>query len=69
MTQEEFDQLRTGDVVRGMLSSAAYVVHAHYGDHVIALRLAYISHPDEWELIGKARHALDMFDASDSNGC
>ena len=51
MTQETFDRLRTGDIVRGRTSGDAYVVMDHYGDAVVAVRTVVLTHPVEWDLV------------------
>ena len=50
MTNEQFKSLRRGDVIRGLCSGTAFVVDAHYGDFVIAMKSMHISNPSEWEL-------------------
>jgi hypothetical protein len=53
MIQEEFDNLKPGDIVRGKSSGSAYVVAQHHGDHVTIVRTMDISNPPEWDLIPK----------------
>lgn len=57
MTQEEFDALDLGDIVRGKASGDGYVVigHAHtsHRRYVIAVREVTMTHPDEWDLVYK----------------
>ena len=50
MTNEQFKSLRRGDVIRGCCSGTAFVVDAHYGDFVIAMKSMHVSNPSEWEL-------------------
>ena len=50
MTNEQFKSLRRGDVIRGCGSGIAFVVDAHYGDYVIAMKSMHVSNPSEWEL-------------------
>jgi hypothetical protein len=50
MTNEQFKSLRRGDVIRGLCSGTAFVVDAHYGDFVIAMKSMHVSNPSEWEL-------------------
>jgi hypothetical protein len=50
MTNEQFKSLRRGDVIRGCGSGTAFVVDAHYGDFVIAMKSMHVSNPSEWEL-------------------
>lgn len=55
MTKEEMKNLGQGDIVRGRMSSNAFVVMSNYGERVTAVRMVDITNPDEWELIAKAR--------------
>jgi hypothetical protein len=50
MTNEQFKSLRRGDVIRNSGSSTAFVVDAHYGDFVIAMKSMHVSNPSEWVL-------------------
>jgi hypothetical protein len=50
MTNEQFRSLRRGNVIREGCSGTAYVVDAHYGDFVIAMKSMHVSNPSEWEL-------------------
>ena len=50
MTKEQFKSLRRGDIIRGLASGIAFVVDAHYGDFVIAMKSMHVSNPSEWEL-------------------
>lgn len=56
MTDQEFDRLAVGDLIRHKGGSKAYVVQANYGSYVIAVRVAHVTNPTEWDLIGKAMH-------------
>jgi hypothetical protein len=51
MTNEEFSGLKVGDIVRGKSSGDTFVVTAHYGDRVTAVRTADLTHPSEWDLV------------------
>jgi hypothetical protein len=53
MTQEEFEHLEQGDIVRHMDSGDSMVVTANYGKRVTAVRTADLSNPDEWKLVIK----------------
>ena len=64
MTREEFDTLRTGDIVRGRATAQGYVVTGHYGHHVTAVRTINITNPDEWELILKSSHHVTPVEQS-----
>lgn len=56
MTRDEFKNLSTGDIVRGVASTHAFVVLANYGDRVTAVDIADLTNPDEWNLMFKAEH-------------
>jgi len=56
MTEEEFRELNSGDLVRHLRGDGtAYQVAANYGSYVIAVRVIHMSNPEEWVLAGKAR--------------
>ncbi len=55
MTQEEFKNLKQGDVVRGKYTGDSFVVTANYGRYVIAVRTVQLNTPDEWYLIRGVR--------------
>ncbi|MBN3949384.1 MAG: hypothetical protein HWQ38_24140 [Nostoc sp. NMS7] len=57
MTPEQFKNLKTGDIVRGVLSSHTYIVTDNYGDHVTAVRTVDLTNPSEWELVQKSLYA------------
>lgn len=50
MTNEQFKSLRRGDIIRGIGTGTSFVVDAHYGDFVVAMKTMHVSNPDEWEL-------------------
>lgn len=54
MTHEEFASLKVGDIVRGKSSGQGYVVAAHYGSRVTAVRTADLTNPSEWDLVWDA---------------
>lgn len=56
MTQQQFNNLNPGDIVKGKLSEETYVVTCHYGNRVTAVRTEDITNPDEWQLILQAKH-------------
>ena len=58
MTQEEFENLGRGDIVRHVSSSDAILVEANYGDHVLAVDIWDMSNPEEWVLVAKANHTF-----------
>ena len=51
MTNEQMKSLKTGDIIRGRLSSDSYVVTVNYGDHVTAVRTVDVTNSDEWDLV------------------
>ena len=53
MRQDEFSNLRDGDIVRHKLSSDAYTVAAKFGNRVAAIRIIELFNPVEWDLIVK----------------
>lgn len=56
MTEEEFQMLQTGDIVRPMSGPHSYVVTGNYGGRVTAVRTVDMTNPPEWALIRKAKH-------------
>lgn len=58
MTQDEFDTLDIGDIVRGKASGDGFVVvgHAHTVKqrYVIAVREVTMTQPHEWDLVKKS---------------
>lgn len=54
MTKDEFHGLTTGDIVRSVGGTNAYVVYANYGNRVTAVRTVDVTDPDEWILARKA---------------
>ena len=57
MTGEEFASLKVGDIVRGKSSHQAYVVTAHYGSRVTAVKTVDLTNPAEWDLVWQAEAA------------
>lgn len=51
MTNEEFQNLREGDIVQAKASGMGYIIVGKYKDRAIAVRTVEITNPDEWELI------------------
>lgn len=51
MTTEEFFSLKVGDIVRGKATKESFVVTAHYGTRLTAVRTADITNPEEWDLV------------------
>ena len=56
MTGKEFDDLKRGDIVRGVGDARSYVVTGHYGNRATIVRTLDLTNPDEWELVLKAHH-------------
>jgi hypothetical protein len=55
LTEEEFRQLREGDIVRGKSRGEGYIVQANYSScGVVITRTQLIRHAPEWDLISKA---------------
>lgn len=55
MTEQEFADLKPGDVVRHANGSDGYIVHANYGNrNIIAILAIHLGNPHEWLLISKA---------------
>jgi hypothetical protein len=52
MSREEFEKLGPGDMVRSE-NGESYVVTDRMGEAAIAVRIALIENPDEWELAEK----------------
>lgn len=57
MTELEFANLNTGDIVCSKSSGRRYVVHANFGRRVVAVSVADLTNPAEWELTSKVKHA------------
>lgn len=52
MTNEEFENLRTGDVIRHILGTDPFFVTGNYGGgRVIAVNVADVTNPVEWVLL------------------
>lgn len=45
--------LKPGDIVRHVAGAESYVVTANYGDRVTAVRSVDITHPNEWQVLGR----------------
>ena len=60
MTQQEFQTLRVGDIIRGKFSGTFYVVIGNYGDRVTAVNTADVTNADEWDLMSKTQRAWDI---------
>lgn len=53
MTEKEFYNLKTGDVVRHVAKTEIHVVTANYGLRVTAVRSVDMTNASEWELVTK----------------
>jgi len=51
MTEEEFKNLRIGDVIKHKSDSKTYVVTAHYGNRITAVTTVDLTNPIEWEIV------------------
>jgi hypothetical protein len=51
MTNEEFDKLKRGDIVRNIGSKGVYVVTDNFGDRKTAVMTADLTNPQEWEIV------------------
>ena len=58
MNQEEFDNLKGGDIIRHLPSSIAYIVTSNYGDRVTAVRTVDVRNPGDWFLAAKADYEI-----------
>jgi len=54
LSNEEFKNLREGDVVRGKFSAQIFIITANYGRRVTAVWTVDITNPDEFDIIHKA---------------
>lgn len=54
MTEDDFEALNEGDVVRSKSMGMTYIVAANYGNRVMAVRVVDMVNPREWELISRA---------------
>lgn len=55
MTNDEFNQLQPGDIVRHFSNGDGYIVHTNNGRSVEAVRIMHLTNPSEWHLIQKAQ--------------
>jgi hypothetical protein len=53
MKEQEFLDLRDGDVIRSRMSGAAYLVQKTDGD-LTAVRVVVPKRPEDWMLVAKA---------------
>ena len=53
MTQEEFNSLKKGDMVKHKSCPECYVVTTNYGNHITAVDTIDMTRPDEWEIVKK----------------
>ena len=53
MNKNDFDNLVVGDIVRHKSSIHTYVVTAHFGDRITAVRSVDITNPYEWDVVSK----------------
>ena len=51
MTNEEFENLREGDIVQNQGTGQAYTVIMRYADRVMAMRTVDITNLSEWEIV------------------
>ena len=57
MTNEEFENLGSGDIVRHKLQSGSYLIDANLDkSYAIGIRIVFISNPDEWDLVHKVNY-------------
>lgn len=63
MTNDEFARLQPGQpVAHAMQPDVVYMVWANYGGHVTAIRVADMTNPAEWIIIGEARRrTIEVF--------
>lgn len=56
MTENEFQSLNVGDIIRHKSDSAKhfFVVTGNYGGRITAVRTVDATHPSEWDLVLKA---------------
>jgi len=60
MTDEEFDGLQAGDIIRHRNASQGYIVHSNYkSGGVLIVRSQLASNPPEWDLILKADYSKE----------
>lgn len=55
MTQDEFDKLEIGDIVRGRMSGDVFMIARvdNTDKNRIAMRTVTLTQPDEWDLVNK----------------
>jgi hypothetical protein len=54
MTPERFRRLRAGDQVQPVTGGEVYLVTAHYGTRVTAVRTIDLTNPQEWACLATA---------------
>jgi hypothetical protein len=55
MTNDEFKNLKPGDMVAHKDDSRMYIVFWNFGNRVTAVAAADMTNPDEWDLKTKVR--------------
>ena len=53
MTNEDFENLREGDIVQNKGSGVGYIIISKYRDMAIAVRTVELTNPAEWEIVQK----------------
>jgi len=56
MSDEEFNELAQGDIVKHVSQPGIWVVSANYGGRVTLIRTADATNPIEWELFLRATY-------------
>ena len=56
MTQDEFNNLKLGDIVQHKSDGDGYVIHNDFGSRKTAVRVVGLTNPREWDLKFKANH-------------
>lgn len=54
MTDDDFKQLGTGDIVREHSSGMTYLMSQNYGGRVTVVRTVDMTDPEKWSLVMKA---------------
>lgn len=58
MTEQDFKDLSTGDVISSNTTGVRYVVAANYGDRVTAIASVDVTNPIEFSLQAKAKYPV-----------
>lgn len=58
MTKDEFNGLKTGDIIKNQGNDLPVVVMVNYGDRVTAVQTFDVTNPQEWDILGTANYSM-----------